>query len=201
MILAPPERGEQMGERAAVVVGIGGTLRPGSSTESALACALAAAERAGARTLRFEGRRIASLPMYNPQDADRAPEAAALLDAVRAADGLLIASPGYHGAVSGLVKNALDYFEDLRTDERPYLEGRAVGCIATAAGWQAAVTTLGNVRTVVHALRGWPTPLGVAVNTTGGVFDRDGACTDERVAAQLELVGQQVTGFALASRS
>ena len=54
----------------------------------------------------------------------------------------MLVSPGYHGAVSGLVKNALDYVEDLRDEPRPYLDGRAVGCVAIALGWQAAVTTL-----------------------------------------------------------
>ena len=81
------------------------------------------------------------------------------VEAVRAADGLVIATPGYHGPVSGLIKNALDALDGLRDDERPYLEGRAVGCIVTADGWQACGTALASLRTIVHALRGWPTPV------------------------------------------
>ena len=46
---------------------------------------------------------------------------------------VVIASPGYHGTVSGLVKNSLDYLEVLREDDRPYLDGRAVGVIAVAS--------------------------------------------------------------------
>ena len=72
---------------------------------------------------------------------------------------IIVASPAYHGGVSGLVKNALDYVEDLRDAKRPYLDGRAVGCIACAGGWQAAVATLTGLRSISHALRGWPTPL------------------------------------------
>ena len=93
---------------------------------------------------------------------------AALVGAVRACDGLIIASPGYHGSVSGLVKNALDGLEDLRDDRRPYLHGRAVGLIVTADGAQAGGSTLAALRSVVHALRGWPTPLGVVM---GGADD------------------------------
>ncbi len=93
----------------------------------------------------------------------------------------MLVSPGYHGTVSGLVKNALDYIEDLRDDPRPYLDGRAVGCVATASGWQAAVTTLTSLRSIVHALRGWPTPLGAAVNSAQVEFTADGGCTDEKV--------------------
>ena len=116
--------------------------------------------------------------------------------AVAAADGLIIASPGYHGGISGLVKNALDYVEDLRTDARPYLDGRAVGCVATAAGWQAAGSTLQALRAVVHALRGWPTPLGVAVNSELPVWSEDGTPADPALVTQLEIVTGQVVGFA-----
>jgi NAD(P)H-dependent FMN reductase len=40
---------------------------------------------------------------------DRPPAALRLLSALRRADGLIIATPTYHGGVSGLLKNALDY--------------------------------------------------------------------------------------------
>ena len=115
---------------------------------------------------------------------------------VRKADGLIVASPGYHGGVSGLVKNALDLLEDLRDDERCYLDGRAVGCIVNASGWQACVSTLAAMRSIVHALRGWPTPLGATLNTTEKVFDATGACADEKAAMQLAMVGRHVVEFA-----
>ena len=111
------------------------------------------------------------------------------------ADGIIIGSPGYHGSISGLIKNALDYAEDLRTDVRPYFSGRAVGCIATAGGWPGAVNTLGALREIVHALRGWPTPLGAAINSAERVFDETGACLMPRVAETLERIAGEVLGF------
>ena len=75
-------------------------------------------------------------------------------------------------------------------------EGRAIGIIACAAGWQAASSTLQAMRAIVHALRGWPTPLGVAINTMGNVFDADGAATDKAVAGQLKILADQVVEFA-----
>jgi FMN reductase len=111
------------------------------------------------------------------------------------ADGIILGSPGYHGSISGLVKNALDYAEDLRTDVRPYFSGRAVGCIATAGGWLGAVNTLGALRDIVHALRGWPTPLGAAINSAEKVFDEAGACQVPRVAQMLELIAGEVLSF------
>ena len=182
-----------------LIIGIGGTLRPGSSTELAIRIALQAAERAGARVIMLSGNDLV-LSMYNPEEATRPPASTRLVDLIRESDGLIIGSPGYHGSVSGLVKNALDYTEDLRDDTRPYLDHRAVGCIACAAGWQAVGSTLASLRAIVHALRGWPTPLAAGVNTTQRVFDPSGRCLDEGIALQLTTVGQQVVDFALAFR-
>jgi FMN reductase len=124
-----------------------------------------------------------------------------MLAAVREADGVMISTPGYHGSVSGMIKNALDGLEGLREAERPYLDGRAVGCIVTADGWQAGGTVLLALRTIVHALRGWPTPLGVTFNPSGGrLFDEAGAFRDERDARQVEMLAAQVVQFAMASR-
>jgi FMN reductase len=71
-----------------------------------------------------------------------------------------------------------------------------VGCVATAAGWQAAASTLQALRAVVHALRGWPTPLGVAVNSELPVWRDDGGVADARLMTQLEMVTGQVVEFA-----
>jgi len=180
--------------RQPLVVGIGGTTRVNSSTERALRIALDAAERSGARTVLL-GVADLQLPMYAPEDPNRTPEAERLVGLVRDADGLIIASPGYHGGFSGLLKNAIDYIEDLRADTRPYLDGRAVGAIVCAYGWQATATTLVSIRSVIHALRGWPTPLGVAINSAENVWEADGELVDERVGQQLELLAAQVLQF------
>lgn len=178
------------------IVGIGGTTKAGSSTEKALIACLAAAERLGADVQVIPGTRLAGLPLYSPEEPARTPEQQQFVETVREADGLLLATPAYHAGMSGLLKNAIDLLEDLRDDRRPYLDGRAVGCIVTAYGWQGAGTTLTSVRTIVHALRGWPTPLGVTLNTAIPLFDAAGACTDPRVQTQFEMLAAQVVGFA-----
>ncbi|HEY3598036.1 MAG TPA: NAD(P)H-dependent oxidoreductase, partial [Paraburkholderia sp.] len=160
--------------------------------------ALRGAESAGARTRFFGGAFLHRLPHYAPESEQRTAEQIELIEAVRHADALLIATPGYHGGVSGLVKNALDTLEDLRDDERPYLDGRAAGCIVTAYGWQAAGSVLTSLRSIVHALRGWPTPFGAGINTLETRFDGADRCSDPNVAEQLALVGRQAAEFALA---
>jgi FMN reductase len=183
-------------ERAPLIVGIGGTVRTPSSSERVLGLALAAAEAAGARTLLVGGELLAKLPIYNPNDVEHPPERSALVDAVRGADGVIVSTPGYHGSISGLLKNALDSLEPLRDDPRPYLDGRAVGCIVVADGWQACGSALASLRAIVHALRGWPTPLGATINSALKPFGEDGSLTDPRDAFQVETVAQQVVTFA-----
>lgn len=177
------------------VVGIGGSMREDSQSERALSVVLQGARLAGAETVAITGTELV-LPFYDPAVGERGPVAHRLVHALRAADGVVLVSPGYHGTVSGLVKNALDYLEDLRADPRPYLDGRAVGCVAMALGWQAAVTTLSALRSIVHALRGWPTPLGAALNSTEVRFDHYGVPSDPAVEATLRTIGEQVVQFA-----
>lgn len=177
------------------IMGIGGTTRPRSSTEKALRNALRICEEEGATTTLFAGAELAALPLYAPESPERAPGALRLLEEIRRADGLIIGSPGYHGTISGLVKNAIDYIEDLREDTRCYLTGVPVGLIATGAGWQGTVTTLESLRSIVHALRGWPTPLGVAINSTLAVFGQNGDVIDEKARIQLETMAREVFEF------
>ena len=185
-----------MSSETPLIVGIGGTTREGSSTEKALVVALAAAEAGGARTVLLGGAFLATLPIFDPGPAGPTAEQQALADAVRAADGIIIATPGYHGSLSGVVKNALDTLELLNQDQRPYFTDRAVGIIVTASGWQAGGTTLTAVRSIIHAMRGWPTPFGAALNATSGSFETDGSPKDPRDAWQLTTVGEQVLEFA-----
>src|SRR5882757_5258249 len=176
-------KGSDLAMQRPYIVGLGGTTRIGSSTEKALVLALKAAAAQGADTLLLCGADL-DLPAYAP-DATATTKARRIATELSRADGIILGTPGYHGGISGLVKNALDYTEDLRGDKRPYLAGRPVGCLVTAAGEQGAVTTLGALRSVVHALRGWPTPLGGAVNSAEVTFGPDGECSDPQVITTL----------------
>jgi FMN reductase len=168
------------------IVAIGGTVRTTSSTGRALQAALRLAEARGARTTLLSGAAI-DFPNFDPE-AETAAPVAAFVEVLRSADAIVIGSPGYHGSFSGLVKNALDHVELTARDPRPYFTDLPVGVIATAAGWQAAVTTLTALRAVVHALRGWPTPLGVAINSQ----DSDAV---ERAEPQIAMMVDQLFAF------
>jgi FMN reductase len=182
---------------APLVVGIGGTIGGTSSTERALKIALDAAGREGFRTRLFGGVEMGRLPLYDPKAAARTAEEQDFVDTVRGASALIIASPGYHGSISGVVKNALDLLEETARDAaRPYLADMPVGLIATAYGWQATGSTIAALRSIVHALRGWPTPFAAAINSQVTKFDDIGGASDAAVVEQLCMVGRQVARFA-----
>ena len=180
---------------APLIVGLGGTTRNGSSSELALRCALDMAAQLGAQTELLAGESL-DIPMYAPERRGNCARSERLVTLLRRSHGVIIASPGYHGSISGLIKNALDYVEDMREDEDVYFEGRAIGCVACAYGWQATGSTLAALRSIVHALRGWPTPIGVAINSSVRVFDEAGRCSDVGTAKQLQLMVGQVVEFA-----
>lgn len=177
------------------IVGIGGTTRPGSSSEKALRYALSLAEGHGADVELFDGESI-HLPMYAPESPVRTAGAERLIAALRRTHGVILSTPCYHGSVSGLVKNALDYTEDMSRDPQPYLDGRAVGLIVCGNGWQSTGVVLSAFRSIVHALRGWPTPMGVAINTAVERFDETGAGMSEQSARQTAIMVGQVVEFA-----
>jgi FMN reductase len=182
--------------RRPLIVGLGGTIRDGSSTEKALVVALRRAEALGAETRLLGGAFLGSLPIFDPRPGGPTESQAALAEAIREADGVIVASPGYHGSISGVIKNALDTLELTRNDPQPYLTAKPVGTIITADGWQAAGTTLMALRAIIHALRGWPTPFGAALNSAGAGFDEGGSCRDQKDAWQLDTVAEQVVDFA-----
>ncbi|WP_313802688.1 NADPH-dependent FMN reductase [Sphingobium sp.] len=178
------------------IVGIGGTTRAGSSSERLVRAVLSETEKLGSRVTMFGGLELAALPHFAPENPERTADQQTFVDTVRSADGLVIGTPGYHGGVSGLVKNAIDLLEDTNRDARVYFDGLPVGLIVSAAGWQAGGVTLAALRGIVHAMRGWPTPVGICVNTVAQkLFDGE-AVSDESVRASIVAQASQVMRLA-----
>ena len=178
------------------IVGIGGTARPNSTSERAVAETLRWAQTLGARTKLFNGEFVSRLPLYLPGRSNCSPKEQELIDDVRLCQGIIVGTPGYHGSLSGPIKNALDLLEDTGRDSCPYLEGRAFGCVVTSYGWQACGTTLVSLRLIAHALRAWPTPFGATLNASTPLFQGDGTCIDPQISKQLLIVASQVVEFA-----
>ncbi|GGL79708.1 NADPH-dependent FMN reductase [Wenxinia marina] len=180
-----------------LIVGLGGTSRPGSSSERALTLALDRCRARGCATETVVGP-LLDLPGFDPTDPHRTPAALRLIRLLRECEGVIVSTPSYHGGFSGLIKNALDYTEDMARDPAPYLQDRPVGILVTAYGAQGMGTALSAMRSVVHALRGWPTPYGATIDSTAKPFAGEPPAP---VVAQIHRVADQVADFVFMRRA
>lgn len=172
------------------VVGLGGSLAAPSSSLAALRIALEGAAEGGARTGLFDMREL-ELPMYSP-DLEAPDSVRRLCEAVYEADGLLWSSPLYHGTISGVFKNALDWLELLGERRPAYLTDKVVGLISTAGGTQG-LQAVNTMEFIVRALRGWSVPLVIPIPQAWRVFDDTGKVSDPKIAEQLRSLGREVT--------
>jgi FMN reductase len=183
------------------ILGLGGALRDGSTSLAGLRVALDAAAAAGAET-RLLALHELPLPLYRPDfaaPADYGPEAAArverLIEAARWADGFLWSSPAYHGALSGALKNALDFLQFLARDEPSFLYGKVVGAIGAGGGTIGAVNVVNQLAQIAQALRAQVVPLLVPITFSVKAFD-DGRATDAQVGRRLQSLGAEVVALA-----
>jgi len=179
------------------VVGIGGTLRDGSTGLMALEEALQAAEEVGATTELLDLREL-DLPMYEPGKPleEYGASVEGLVEAVRGADALVWSTAAYHGTLAGVTKNALDFTQFMARDEKPFLQDKVVGLVATARGGIAAINAINALVNVVHALRGVAAPLSVPIQQSWKAFDEEGNVRDEGVVKRLGALGRLVVEIA-----
>jgi FMN reductase len=183
---------------AVKVVGLGGTLREGSTSLGALGQALEAEEEAGAEVDLLDVRELA-LPMYEPgraiEDYDGS-GVARLVEALRGADAVILSTASYHGTIAGVTKNALDFAQFLARDERPFLDGRVVGLIATAGGERAPTSSIDAMTHAVHALHGIVAPRSVSIPRARRLTGENGRISDEEYASRLGSLGETVVSLA-----
>jgi chromate reductase len=174
------------------ILGIAGSLRRGSYNCGLIA---AAAELAPAG-MRIEPFELAGIPLYNSDD-EAAPAARAVefRRRVREADGVLIATPEYNYAISGVLKNAIDWAS------QPY--GQNAWDAKPVAVMGASVSSLGTAR-AQYQLRQTLTALNcytlnqpeVLVGGAPEKFDGAGRLTDAAtradVAAMLRAFGEWI---------
>jgi FMN reductase len=171
------------------VAGLGGSMRAGSTSLTALRTALDGVAVAAARPTLFWVRDL-DLPMYSPER--EIPAAARdFADSAYASDAMIRSTPTYHGAVSGSFKNALDWLILLAERDPPYLTNKPVGLVSTAGGVQG-LQSVNSMDFIVRALRGWSVPMVLPVAQSWQTFDPDGTLADEMVSQQLRELGAEV---------
>ncbi len=110
------------------ILGLCGSLRPGSHTLKALEMVLEAAQGPGVETRKLYGDPM-RLALCDGRHPDEAPsEVAAFLRTVAEARAVVLATPDYCGSFSGVLKNALDWLAPAG------LAGKVAGLVSVAGG-------------------------------------------------------------------
>jgi FMN reductase len=156
--------------------------------------ALEGAASAGAQTRLLDLREL-DLPMFNPDDDEPTQATAELIEACRAAGGMIWSSPLYQGTISGAFKNALDWLRLLEDGKPPFLHDKVIGLVSTAGGTQG-LQAINTMEFATRALRGWAVPYVVPVASAARVFDQSGGIQDRSIELQLKTLGAEVVRVA-----
>jgi len=105
--------------------------------------------------------RQTELPIYNPEDGSEVNTQVQNL--VKWADVFILASPDYHGSMSGVMKNFLDHFW-------AEFAGKLFGFIC--ASHEKGLTVMDQMRTAVRQCYGWSMPYGISINGEEDLNDR-----------------------------
>jgi chromate reductase, NAD(P)H dehydrogenase (quinone) len=177
------------------ILALGGSLRQASFNRALLREAAALAPGGTELDLGLVGL-IRALPLFDQDllDRDEPPaEVAMLKDALRAADGLLIATPEYNWSIPGFLKNAIDWASRPSSDVPAVFGDLPVALIGAggSAGTRLAQAAWLPVFRYLR-MRPWSERT-LYVDRAREKFDGHGRLADEATREQLRAV---VAGFA-----
>lgn len=162
------------------VLGVASSMRETSYSTRILKTVLDRIEKNGAETRLLELRKT-QLPMYHPEQK-KSSEIDEVTAHVKWADAFILASPDYHGSMSGVMKNFLDFFWS-------DFAGKMFGYIC--ASHEKGLTVMDQMRTAVRQCYGWSMPYGISVNSDQD-FDNQGNITNQTVASRIEMMGRDL---------
>ncbi len=160
------------------IVAIGGSLRPHSYTYQALQIALNSIQDPAIQTELIDLRTL-HLPFCDGSSLyTDFPDVDLFRQKVKSASGILLATPEYHGSLSGVLKNALDLLD---IDQ---LEGKAVGLIAVVGGVHST-NALNTLRLICRQLHCWVLPDQLIIPYAATHFDANGQLIDKQLEERL----------------
>jgi NAD(P)H-dependent FMN reductase len=121
------------------------------------------------------------LPLFTPDNWNFHPNARRVIEAIVDADGLILATPEYHGSISGALKNALDYVQPSQVGGKAVLS-------ASAAGGPLGVSSLTHLQTIVRNLHGINSSEWISIGYGSNTFGEDGAPTDVGTRSRVQGV-------------
>ena len=157
-----------------------GSVRPGNNTAKALA--LLVDEVVNNARVFIEV--INPTSMHLPLPGQGASEdAKRMRDTVAAADGIIFATPEYHGSFSSVTKLIID-----NLGFPSVLSGKPIALLGVAAGRIGAIKALEHLRSVASHVGGIVLPGPVSVAQVNTIFDDEGNCLDEGIEKMIRGV-------------
>src|ERR671934_2025190 len=165
------------------ILGVGSSMRQGSYSTLAVKIVLEiAAKKYGAET-RLLDLRQTNLPLYNPADQlPKSNDIQKVVESVNWADAFVLASPDYHGSMSGTMKNFLDYFWE-------EFAGKTFAYLCTSH--EKGLTVMDQMRTAVRQCYGWSLPYGISVNAKED-FNERGEIINELLDKRLKILAHDL---------
>lgn len=161
------------------IAALGGSLRPQSLTYRATELALKKAASPDISTELIDLRNL-HLPFCNGgQLYPNYPDVEVLRSKIRNANGLIIATPEYHGNMSGVLKNALDLLEE------EHLAGKVVAMVAIVGGAHST-NALNTLRLVCRQLHCWVLPDQIVIPYSEESFNAQGELKDPELERRME---------------
>ncbi len=172
------------------VTGVCGSLNADGATRKALEMALKGAAEYAAETTLLELRNFNLVFCGSVPQDEYPPDVLQLRQALRDSQGIILATPEYHGSLTGALKNMLDLMsiEDFET--------KIIGLVGVAGGHVGAINSLNTMKTICRNLHCWVLPQEVSIANSGRVFDENGAMNDPALEERLLDLGRQLVKFA-----
>lgn len=167
------------------IVGIAGSLRKDSYSQLALEVAAQRLQALGADVEILDLRQM-QLPFCDGgDDYSKYPDVEKLQNTVKNADGLVLATPEYHGSVSGVLKNALDL---MSFDQ---LSGKVTGLISVLGG-QPNSNALNDLRVIMRWVHAWVIPEQIGIGQVWKAFSPEGKLVDEKLSQRYDQFAQSL---------
>ncbi|WP_343630352.1 NAD(P)H-dependent oxidoreductase [Roseateles sp.] len=184
------------------ILAFSGSSRRGSLNQQLLAIAAAGADAAGADVTML---RLAdlNLPLYDGDLEAAAGLPAGALDFKRllaSHDALLIATPEHNGAVTALLKNALDWASRPAPQERPGTSSFSHLCaamVSASPGLLAGIRSQVSLQIVLNKLGVAIVPASFALPAAHQAFDERGALKDAGADKAVRAVGSALVRAAV----
>ena len=182
------------------IVAFAGSLRSGSFNKKLIRIAAAGARAAGAAVTEIDLRDI-PMPLYDG-DIEREhglpPNAKVFKRLLIEHHGFLISSPEYNSAVSGVLKNAIDWASRPEPNE-PALaayKGKIAGLVSACPGQLGGIRGLAVLRSILSNIGVIVIPTQMAISRANDAFEPGGELKDERQQTAVESVGAEVVSIA-----